>query len=262
MYYYTYLIIATNKKSSLFGKVYFGQHQTENLDDNYTGSGKLICKYIKKHPNDYYKEIIKFYDSQEELNKAEYELIHPHLGKDYCLNLVEGGSFGKLHPDICKEISKKVSVIMKKRWQNLEYREKQSNKHKELWKDTEYREKESIRRKELWKKPEFREKMSNKIREYLSHPEVKKFYSEIMSGSNNPMYGKNYRDYMTDEAKEIQGKKQRKQITNRRFLNNGINCVLVKPEFIDYYISQGYKYGKLQKKRRKKIKILNFNQHE
>ena len=151
MYYYTYLIIPTNKKSSLFGKVYFGQHQTEKLDDNYTGSGKLICRYINKHPNDYYKEIIKFYDSQEELNKAEYELIHPHLGKDYCMNLVEGGSFGRLHPDLYIEISKKVSVQIKELWQNPEYREKLTKKRKEVWNNSEYREKLSKVHKDYYK---------------------------------------------------------------------------------------------------------------
>ena len=86
MYYYTYLILPTCKDSGFYGKIYFGQHSTENLDDNYIGSGKLIKLYLKKHPNDYYKEIIKFYDSQEELNKAEYDLIHPHLGKEYCIS--------------------------------------------------------------------------------------------------------------------------------------------------------------------------------
>ena len=104
--------------------------------------------------------------------------------------------------------------------------------------------------------PEVCEERSIKQKEFLSRPEIKKFYSELNSGSNNPMYGKNYRDYMTNEAKEIQSEKRIKQITNRRFLNNGINCVLVKPDIVDYYISQGYTFGKLQKKK-KKTKIIN-----
>lgn len=93
-YFYTYLIIPTNKKSSMYGKVYFGKHITNNLNDNYIGSGIKIQRYLKKFPNDYYREIIKYYNTKEELNKAEYELIKPHLGKNYCLNLRQGGEGG------------------------------------------------------------------------------------------------------------------------------------------------------------------------
>lgn len=106
MYYYTYLVIPTNKKSRLQGKIYFGKHCTNNINDGYVGSGNLIRRYIKKYPNDYYCEIIKFYSSYEELNEAEYDLIHPHLNKDYCLNLRDGGDGGKLSDVSTKKISK------------------------------------------------------------------------------------------------------------------------------------------------------------
>lgn len=88
-YYYTYVILCT--EGSFKGKLYFGKHETYKLDDNYLGSGKLIKRYINKYPLGYIKEIIAFYNSSEELCKAEYDLIHPHLGKDYCLNISEGG---------------------------------------------------------------------------------------------------------------------------------------------------------------------------
>lgn len=102
MFYYTYLVIPTLKTFKHYAKVYFGKHQTNNLNDGYVCSSKIIKKWCKTHPNDYYREIIAFYNSEEELNRAEYELIHPHLEKDYCLNLKEGGEGGKypnkLHP--------------------------------------------------------------------------------------------------------------------------------------------------------------------
>jgi hypothetical protein len=244
MYYYTYLIIPTNKDSEFYGHVYFGQHQTEFLDDNYTGSGKLICRYINKHPNDYYKEIIKFYNSQEELNKAEYELIHPHLGKDYCMNLVEGGSFGRLHPDLYTEIGKKISIKNKELWNDQEYREKLTKKRKEVWDNPEYREQQSKVHKDYYiNNPERCKEISVKQKEYHSRPEVRKFYSEINSGSNNFMYGKNYRDYMTEEAKEIQGKKQSNQMKGRRHLSNGIDHVFIKEELWNEYLNKGYHFG-------------------
>jgi len=111
-YYYTYLVIPTNEKSSMYGKVYFGCHKTTNIQDGYIGSGKLLQKYLKKYPNDYYREIIKYYNSEDELNKAEYDLIHPHLGKPYCLNLTEGGGLrafpGELHPMFGKHHSEEA----------------------------------------------------------------------------------------------------------------------------------------------------------
>lgn len=254
MFYYTYLIYINDPKSSLYGCIYYGQHRTNNLLDGYICSGKLLSKkWLKRHPDGYYRKILQLYNSDEELNRAEYELIHPHLGQPYCLNLVDGGQFGRLHPDIYKEISKKVSVQMKELWQNSEYREKRSNRIKEVWQNPEYKEKLSKARKDYYiNHPEAREENSIRQKEYHSSPEVRKFYSELNSGSNNPMYGKNYRDYMTDEAKEIQSEKRRKQITGRRFLNDGIDCVLVKPDTVDYYISQGYTFGKLQKKKETK----------
>lgn len=88
-FYYTYLVICT--EGSFRGKVYFGQHQTNNLNDGYIGSGNLLKDYLKKYPDGYYREIIKFYSSEEELNKAEYELIKPHLNKEYCINIKDGG---------------------------------------------------------------------------------------------------------------------------------------------------------------------------
>lgn len=88
---YRYIYKITCTAGSFKDKFYFGQHTTENLDDNYHGSGRKLQRYYKKYPNDYIKEIISFYDSQEELNKAEYDIIHPHLNNNMCLNLMEGG---------------------------------------------------------------------------------------------------------------------------------------------------------------------------
>ena len=88
-YYYTYIVICT--KGRLKGHIYFGQHITTNLEDNYKGSGKLLRDYYKKYPNDYIKIILQFYNNQDDLNKAEYNLIHPHLNKSYCLNQRDGG---------------------------------------------------------------------------------------------------------------------------------------------------------------------------
>ena len=225
-YYYTYLIVLTNPNSGLFGKVYFGQHRTNNLEDNYIGSGKILYNYIKKHPNDYYKEIIRFYNNQEELNKAEYELIHPHLNKEYCINLVEGGRFGKLADSIYKEIGKKVHKQMIEQWQDQEYREIMS-----------------LIQKKLWENQEYKNQISNKLKQkFINYPHLLKFYQEINTGEKNPMYGKNCEDFMTPEAIEIKRNKQSKQMKGRKLMTNGIESKKVKPENFEEYLNKGYSF--------------------
>ena len=109
MFYYTYLIYVNDPKSSFYGCIYYGQHRTDNLLDGYVCSGRLLSqKWLKKHPNGYYRKILHLYNSDEELNRAEYELIRPHLGKSYCLNLCDGGRFGRLHPDVYKAMIPKI----------------------------------------------------------------------------------------------------------------------------------------------------------
>ena len=77
-YNYTYLVIPTLKTFKYYGKVYFGVHITDDLNDNYICSSTILKKWCKKHPNDYYREIISFFETKQEAQHAEYELIHPH----------------------------------------------------------------------------------------------------------------------------------------------------------------------------------------
>lgn len=110
-YYYTYKITCT--QGSFKGKFYFGQHTTNILDDNYVASGRKIKCYLKKYPNGYIKEILNFYDSQEELNKAEYDLIHPWLNHPDCLNLRDGGYKPTMGNETRQILSEVITEYMK-----------------------------------------------------------------------------------------------------------------------------------------------------
>lgn len=193
MYYYIYKITCT--AGSLKNKFYFGQHTTENLDDNYKGTGAILKKYYKKHPNDYIKEIIAFYNNQEELNKAEYDIIHPYLGDSNCLNLRDGGNCGtcskeaklkmsealkklyKEHPEIIERM--KETKRLNKKPVSEETKKRMSESQKKRWETTELSE-------------ETKQKLSN-IRKGKHHTEeTKQKLSEIHKGKKPWNNGKNW----------------------------------------------------------------------
>lgn len=87
MYYIIYKI--TNK---LDGKFYIGKHQTKNLDDGYMGSGILIRRAIAKHGvENFEKEILHVFETEEEMNKAEARLV---VISEDSYNLCPGGQGG------------------------------------------------------------------------------------------------------------------------------------------------------------------------
>ena len=56
------------------GKIYVGIHKTNNLDDGYTGSGKIIRKAINKYGHsNFSKKILHIYDNPYDMFKREIE---------------------------------------------------------------------------------------------------------------------------------------------------------------------------------------------
>lgn len=87
MYYLVYQI--TNKINN---KIYIGVHKTNNIDDGYMGSGKLIIRAIKKYGIENFSKTILFEAvSSEEMFQKELELVE--LGP-HSYNLKKGGSGG------------------------------------------------------------------------------------------------------------------------------------------------------------------------
>ena len=105
-YYYTYQIKVVNPQSSLCGACYFGKHETDNLEDGYLGSSKILNNYKKKYGiAGLEKTILHYYDSHKALCDAEHELIEEKR-KDpaiQCLNLHEGGTGGRWKDYISEE---------------------------------------------------------------------------------------------------------------------------------------------------------------
>lgn len=101
----------TNK---INGKIYIGFHKTDDIDDGYLGSGKLIKRAIEKYgPDAFHKEILFMYDNSEAALAKEKELVD----KDFSLredtyNISEGGAsnimYGKNNPFYGKKHTKET----------------------------------------------------------------------------------------------------------------------------------------------------------
>lgn len=79
------------------GKMYIGQHVTDNLDDGYMGSGKLIKLAIKKYGVDNFrKEWLGFYEDANELDYMERVFVDDTwVSRSDTHNLSIGGYSGK-----------------------------------------------------------------------------------------------------------------------------------------------------------------------
>ena len=220
---YRYIYKITCTAGSFKDKFYFGQHTTDNLDDGYKGTGTLIKKYYKKHPNDYIKEIISFHNTQEELNQAEYDIILPWLNNKMCLNLKEGGGNNKLSEETKSLISykRKFQVITDEHKKHIsesnigkhhseETKKKMSesmkgkNKGKHHSDESRQKMKESAKNRPP-QSEETKKKHSESMKKYINeHPEEMELRYSKLKGENNGMYGKHHSDESRQKMKESQ----------------------------------------------------------
>ena len=72
---------------------YIGKHQTQNLEDGYMGSGRLLQKQFQEYGMQWFKkEILHVFDTEEEMNQMEAELVD--IDDPKSLNLCPGGKGG------------------------------------------------------------------------------------------------------------------------------------------------------------------------
>lgn len=114
MYYIIYKITNTINK-----KIYIGQHETEDINDSYMGSGLFLLKAFKKYGKDKFKKDILFvFDTHEEMNNKEMELVNEEFIKNRNnYNIVIGGNngLGRFPEKTRKEIGKRISASLTKK---------------------------------------------------------------------------------------------------------------------------------------------------
>ena len=113
-------------------KFYIGKHKTNNLNDGYMGSGKLIRRAIEKYGLDNFeKTILHIFDNEKDMNDKEKELV---LLSEESYNLCPGGQGGfgfinnnslnvPIHKQNVDDKKRRslISIGMKKAWTNGKY---------------------------------------------------------------------------------------------------------------------------------------------
>ena len=79
--------------NNINGKVYIGQHKTNNIDDGYLGSGHLLQSAVKKYGRkSFSKKILHTFGSFEEMDAKEKELVtEDFVNRKDTYNIVAGG---------------------------------------------------------------------------------------------------------------------------------------------------------------------------
>lgn len=192
-YHYLYKIISLIPGKPYY---YFGKHSTDNIEDSYFGSGTRLIATLKKYGKENFKkEILGFYLTDEELCKAEKDLIGNLYETDHwCLNLKEGGTSGF----VSDEVRQKMSEIKKGKPQSPETIKKRSETIKKKYQDPEY----------LEKRQAFYKRNSGEGN-CMKNPEIAKRHKEVCNT-------KEWRENMSKVAKEhkvgqwMKGRKKKK----------------------------------------------------
>ena len=124
MHHYVYCI-----ENLVNGKVYVGKHSTEDLDDGYMGSGKLVARAIAKHGlENFRKHVLQEFETSEEAFEFEKLLVTEEFVSDEnTYNLTCGGSGSwaivNLNVEFRKEKNKRAAQAMNTAlWQDPNFR--------------------------------------------------------------------------------------------------------------------------------------------
>jgi len=244
-YFYFYKI--TNNINNHF---YYGIHSTENLNDGYMGSGKrLHYAYNKYGIENFSKEIIKFFNSEEEAFEYESEIVNENLIKNpNCYNITNGGHGSWSHTkgkitvkdkdgncfDVTKDDPRYLSgelIFIHKGTTTV--KDKDGNCFRINIDDPRYISGELISvNKDIPKKKTSIEKMKKSLKEYYK---THKWHG--LSGENHPYYGL------------IWIKKEEK-------------CIRINKEELNKYLLDGWELGRELPKYKGKIYIYKFFEND
>jgi len=165
---------------SLTKRFYFGMHSTDNLDDGYLGSGKILKRSIIKNGSQNHNcEILEFLNNRDLLKIREREIVNESLLQNtFCMNLMVGGDGGFISEEQQLRRAKIATSIFQEKMKNdPEFRKSFTKKVSESAKRQHKEGKGVI--------PDWTgKKHSEKTKEKIG-----KAVSKTQSGSKNSQYG-------------------------------------------------------------------------
>lgn len=180
MHHYVYQI-----ENVINGKIYVGKHSTENMDDGYMGSGKLLTRAIAKYGiENFRKTVIREFETPEAALLFESQIIdEDFVNRDdtYNLNLGGNGSWHAANANTAEAIET--------------HRRNGRQGAIAIWSDPDFRNRSSIRASERFKALHATGKISpvdwsGKKHTEESKKKIGKANSQRQSGEGNSQYGK------------------------------------------------------------------------
>jgi len=165
-----YTVYKTTNKIN--GKVYIGKHQTKNPYDNYMGSGRAIREALKKYgKGSFEKQVLFIFDSEEEMNNKEKELVNESfISTSETYNMGLGGEGGPMFLGLkhTLETKKKLSEINKGKKPTNETRKKISDANRRRGISEETKKKISEKAKQRWSNKTHRKEHSEIMKNYYN----------------------------------------------------------------------------------------------
>jgi hypothetical protein len=111
-------------------RFYIGIHSTNDLNDGYIGSGKLLRYSIKKYKKEnHIFEILEFKENRSLLEDTENKMIESCINDPMCMNLTNGGTgFKGNHTE---ESKKKISEGLKNKTYEEIYGKDKANEQRQ-----------------------------------------------------------------------------------------------------------------------------------
>jgi hypothetical protein len=237
-------------------KFYVGIHKTDDLKDEYLGSGKLIVQAIKKYGKENFKkEILWLCDNYQELKDFEKEIVNSNFLKqngNKCYNLLVGGQGTTIFAG--DRNSQYGTYWITKGTENKKIKKELLNSYLQLgWIKGRYgiinktpvkKVKEKISKSliKYFNKNEHHNK--NKIRVHKDNKEKLIQKVELNKYKQNGwIEGRNYKCIHFKHSEKTKNDMKLDKKDRRYFHKNGI-VKMVKKEEIEKYLQEGWKKGR------------------
>lgn len=159
-------------------------HSTNEIEDKYLGSGKVLRYSISKHGKENHKrEILEIFSNREDVRQTEQEIVNEALLKDkFCMNLCKGGQAPK---EATETEFERKSASQRLAWSQPGMKEKRGKIQKEAQNRHDVKEHTRKIQKERWKDPLVREKHKISHEKMLLDKDFRRKFKEICKKAHN-----------------------------------------------------------------------------